>query len=49
MGFLRKGSPRDRFAKQVLEAVLATGAVARAWYEPEAFAVRFQRGDDGEA
>jgi hypothetical protein len=48
MGFLRRGSPRDRFAKQVLEAVLATGAVARAWYEPEAFAVRFQRGDDGD-
>jgi hypothetical protein len=48
MGLLRRGSPRDRFAKQVLEAVLATGAVARAWYEPEAFAVRFQRGDDGD-
>jgi hypothetical protein len=48
MGLLRRGSPRDRFAKQVLEAVLASGAVARAWYEPEAFAVRFQRGDDGD-
>jgi len=49
MGLLRRGSRRDRFAKQVLDAVLATGRVARAWYEPEAFAVRFQRAGEGDA
>jgi hypothetical protein len=49
MGLLRRGSPQDRFAKQVLDAVLATGRVAGAWYEPEAFAVRFQQTADGDA
>jgi hypothetical protein len=46
MGLLRRGTPQERFAKQVLDAVLASGRVAQAWYEAEAFAVRFQR--DGE-
>jgi len=43
MGLLRRGTPEERFAKQVLDAVLATGQVTTASYEPEAFAVRFQR------
>ena len=39
-------SPEERFARDVLAAVQATGRVARAWYDAEAFAIRFHREPD---
>jgi hypothetical protein len=45
MGLLSRlrGTPEDRFAAEVLDAVKATGAVAKAWYAPETFAIGWRR------
>jgi hypothetical protein len=45
MGLLRRlrATPEDRFASEVLDAVRASGAVAKAWYAPEQFAIGWRR------
>jgi hypothetical protein len=45
MGLLSRlrGTPEDRFAAEVLDAVKATGAVSKAWYAPETFAIGWRR------
>ena len=49
MRLWRRVSPEERFAGQVLDAVRATGRVAKASYDREAFAVRFQREAEGDS
>jgi hypothetical protein len=50
MGLLSRlrGTPEDRFAAEVLDAIKATRAVAEAWYEPDQFAIGWRRQPGGQ-
>jgi hypothetical protein len=50
MGLLDRiiGTPRDRFAREVLRAVRSAPGI-EAWYEPEQFRIRYRRGKNDDA